>query len=161
GDRARLANARCPEARPNPWNAGVCACRRARCRSTGRRQAGPRARLNLAGHPRNRAGGGHAEAHRRRDDPGLPRPHPAPERLVVELRREQPRLGEPGPAVVAEAAGGAPAELRGCPAARRAVLMDWYPWYSDLYEADTLHLTPAQDGIYRRLIDWYMSKRRP
>ena len=39
--------------------------------------------------------------------------------------------------------------------------MDWYPWYSALYEADTLHLTPAQDGIYRRLIDWYMSKRRP
>jgi uncharacterized protein YdaU (DUF1376 family) len=39
--------------------------------------------------------------------------------------------------------------------------MDWYRWYPALFEADTMHLTPAQDGIYRRLIDWYMSKRRP
>src|SRR6185436_4283693 len=38
---------------------------------------------------------------------------------------------------------------------------DWYPWYPELYEADTLHLTAEQDGIYRRLIDWYMVKRRP
>jgi uncharacterized protein YdaU (DUF1376 family) len=38
---------------------------------------------------------------------------------------------------------------------------EWFPWYPDLYEADTLHLTAAQDGIYRRLIDWYMKKRRP
>ena len=39
--------------------------------------------------------------------------------------------------------------------------MDWYPWYPDLYEADTIHLTAAQDGVYRRLIDWYMRKRQP
>lgn len=38
---------------------------------------------------------------------------------------------------------------------------EWFPWYPTLYEADTLHLTVAQDGIYRRLIDWYMQKRRP
>jgi hypothetical protein len=38
---------------------------------------------------------------------------------------------------------------------------EWYPWYPVLFEADTLHLTPEQDGIYRRLIDWYMTKRRP
>ena len=39
--------------------------------------------------------------------------------------------------------------------------MDWFPWYPALFEADTLHLTPAQDGLYRRLIDWYMVHRRP
>jgi uncharacterized protein YdaU (DUF1376 family) len=39
--------------------------------------------------------------------------------------------------------------------------MDWYPFYPALYEADTMHLTLAEDGAYRRLIDWYMQKRRP
>lgn len=38
---------------------------------------------------------------------------------------------------------------------------DWFPWYPALYEADTMHLSAAEDGIYRRLIDWYMQKRRP
>lgn len=38
---------------------------------------------------------------------------------------------------------------------------DWFPWYPVLFKADTLHLTAAQDGIYRRLIDWYMETRRP
>src|SRR5579863_3964199 len=38
---------------------------------------------------------------------------------------------------------------------------DWYPWYPVLFAADTLHLTPEEDGIYRRLIDWYMINRRP
>jgi uncharacterized protein YdaU (DUF1376 family) len=37
---------------------------------------------------------------------------------------------------------------------------DWFPWYPALYEADTLHLTVAEDGTYRRLIDWYMTHRR-
>lgn len=40
-------------------------------------------------------------------------------------------------------------------------MSDWYPWYPVLFKADTLHLTAAQDGIYRRLIDWYMETRRP
>jgi len=39
--------------------------------------------------------------------------------------------------------------------------MDWYPRYPELYAADTLHLSAEQDGIYGRLIDWYMINRRP
>lgn len=39
--------------------------------------------------------------------------------------------------------------------------MDWYRWHIKLYRADTLHLTLAQDGAYRRLIDEYMERRRP
>ena len=39
--------------------------------------------------------------------------------------------------------------------------MDWYPWYPQLYQADTLHLTDAEDLAYRRIIDWYMAHRRP
>lgn len=39
--------------------------------------------------------------------------------------------------------------------------MDWYPWYFQIYEADTMHLTPYQDGCYRRLIDHYMKTRSP
>lgn len=38
---------------------------------------------------------------------------------------------------------------------------DWYPWYPTIYRADTIHLSPEQDGIYRRLIDHYMETRRP
>lgn len=38
--------------------------------------------------------------------------------------------------------------------------MDWYPWYPILYEADTLHLSLAADGAYRRLIDKYMISGR-
>ena len=40
-------------------------------------------------------------------------------------------------------------------------MTDWYPWYPVLYKADTLGLTLAEDGAYRRLIDEYMSTRRP
>jgi uncharacterized protein YdaU (DUF1376 family) len=39
--------------------------------------------------------------------------------------------------------------------------VDWYPWYYEEYEADALHLTAVQDGIYRRLIDYYMRSRTP
>ena len=39
--------------------------------------------------------------------------------------------------------------------------MDWYPFYPALYRAATIHLTAEQDGIYRRLIDYYMESRRP
>ncbi len=39
--------------------------------------------------------------------------------------------------------------------------MDWYPWYFSLYEQDTMHLNPYQDGCYRRLIDHYMKTRAP
>jgi uncharacterized protein YdaU (DUF1376 family) len=40
-------------------------------------------------------------------------------------------------------------------------LSDWYPWYPGLFEGDTMHLDEGQDGVYRRLLDWYMSRRRP
>jgi uncharacterized protein YdaU (DUF1376 family) len=39
--------------------------------------------------------------------------------------------------------------------------MDWYPFYFTLYEQDTMHLNPYQDGCYRRLIDHYMKTRAP
>lgn len=39
--------------------------------------------------------------------------------------------------------------------------MDWYPWYFTLFEQDTMHLNPYQDGCYRRLIDHYMKTRAP
>jgi len=39
--------------------------------------------------------------------------------------------------------------------------MDWYPWHFLLYEQDTMHLNPYQDGCYRRLIDHYMKTRAP
>lgn len=39
--------------------------------------------------------------------------------------------------------------------------MDWFPWYFTLYEQDTMHLSPYQDGCYRRLIDHYMKTRTP
>lgn len=37
----------------------------------------------------------------------------------------------------------------------------WYEWQPVAYRLDTMHLTPEQDGIYRRLIDWYMENARP
>lgn len=40
-------------------------------------------------------------------------------------------------------------------------MADWYRWFPALYRSDTLHLTLEQDGLYRRLIDWYMVNRRP
>lgn len=39
--------------------------------------------------------------------------------------------------------------------------MDWFPWYFTIYEKDTMHLNPYQDGCYRRLIDHYMRTRSP
>jgi uncharacterized protein YdaU (DUF1376 family) len=39
--------------------------------------------------------------------------------------------------------------------------MDWYPWFFQLFKADTMHLDPYQDGCYRRLIDHYMETRQP
>lgn len=39
--------------------------------------------------------------------------------------------------------------------------MDWYPHHIDDYDADTLHLTPAEDGIYSRLLRWYYKHERP
>ena len=40
-------------------------------------------------------------------------------------------------------------------------IMDWFPWYPERYRLKTLHLTAEEDGIYRRLIDHYMSTRQP
>lgn len=37
----------------------------------------------------------------------------------------------------------------------------WYPWVPSRYRADTLHLTPLEDGVYRRLIDHYMETKLP
>jgi uncharacterized protein YdaU (DUF1376 family) len=39
--------------------------------------------------------------------------------------------------------------------------LDWYPWYAAHYRRDTLHLTLAEDGAYRRLIDEYMARGGP
>ena len=39
--------------------------------------------------------------------------------------------------------------------------MDWYPWYPLDFRHKTYHLSLAQDGAYRRLIDEYMLTRRP
>lgn len=39
--------------------------------------------------------------------------------------------------------------------------MDWYPFYPTDYKRKTYHLTLAQDGAYRRLIDEYMITRAP
>jgi len=39
--------------------------------------------------------------------------------------------------------------------------MDWYPFFFQIYKADTMHLDPYQDGCYRRLIDHYMETRQP
>ena len=37
----------------------------------------------------------------------------------------------------------------------------WYPWHPARFKAKTMHLTPEQDGIYRRLIDFYMETKQP
>ena len=34
-------------------------------------------------------------------------------------------------------------------------MINWYPWYPADFRIDTAHLTAEQDGIYRRLIDYY------
>lgn len=39
--------------------------------------------------------------------------------------------------------------------------MDWFPWYPTDFKRDTYHLTLAEDGAYRRLIDEYMITRKP
>ncbi|TXH08092.1 MAG: DUF1376 domain-containing protein [Hyphomicrobiaceae bacterium] len=38
--------------------------------------------------------------------------------------------------------------------------MEWFPHYIEAYDTDTLHLTPAQDGVYHRLLRWYYEKER-
>ena len=37
----------------------------------------------------------------------------------------------------------------------------WYPFFVQAYRTDTYHLSAAADGIYRRLIDEYMTTGRP
>lgn len=37
----------------------------------------------------------------------------------------------------------------------------YFEWYCTIYKADTQHLTLAEDGAYRRLIDYYMETRAP
>jgi len=39
--------------------------------------------------------------------------------------------------------------------------LDWYPWYVLDFRRDTLRLSLAQEGAYRRLIDEYMLTRGP
>jgi uncharacterized protein YdaU (DUF1376 family) len=39
--------------------------------------------------------------------------------------------------------------------------MEWYPWYPLDFRRDTLNLSFAEDGAYRRLIDEYMILRGP
>jgi uncharacterized protein YdaU (DUF1376 family) len=39
--------------------------------------------------------------------------------------------------------------------------MDWFPWFYELYAADTRHLSCLEHGAYRQLIDEYMRYRRP
>lgn len=38
---------------------------------------------------------------------------------------------------------------------------DWYPFNVNAYRTDTYHLSAAADGIYRRLIDEYMTTGKP
>lgn len=40
-------------------------------------------------------------------------------------------------------------------------IQDWYPFFIVEYRRDTYHLTAAQHGIYRQLIDEYMMSRKP
>ncbi len=37
----------------------------------------------------------------------------------------------------------------------------WFPWFPATFRSATRHLTPYQDGLYRRLIDEYMTTREP
>lgn len=37
----------------------------------------------------------------------------------------------------------------------------YYAWFPTIYEQDTQHLSLAEDGAYRRLIDHYMTTRSP
>jgi uncharacterized protein YdaU (DUF1376 family) len=39
--------------------------------------------------------------------------------------------------------------------------MEWYPWYFELYAADTRHLSCIEHGAYRLLLDEYMRYRQP
>jgi uncharacterized protein YdaU (DUF1376 family) len=40
-------------------------------------------------------------------------------------------------------------------------MLDWFPWYPMRFKAKTMHLSLAEDGLYRRLIDYYMETRSP
>lgn len=39
--------------------------------------------------------------------------------------------------------------------------MDWYPHNIGDFDADTLHLSAAERGVYRTLLDWYYREERP
>ena len=39
--------------------------------------------------------------------------------------------------------------------------MEWFPHYIDDYDADTMLLSAAEDGIYHRLLRWYYRNERP
>ena len=39
--------------------------------------------------------------------------------------------------------------------------MDWYPHNIGDFEADTLHLSAFEDGVYCRLLRWYYREERP
>lgn len=41
------------------------------------------------------------------------------------------------------------------------MLVDWYPHYIGDYDVDTMLLTPAEDGVYCRLLRWYYQHERP
>jgi uncharacterized protein YdaU (DUF1376 family) len=36
---------------------------------------------------------------------------------------------------------------------------EWFRWYPQLFENDTMHLSDTQELMYRRMIDWYMRAR--
>jgi uncharacterized protein YdaU (DUF1376 family) len=40
-------------------------------------------------------------------------------------------------------------------------MMEWFPWFPLDFRRDTLQLSLAADGAYRRLIDEYMMQRNP
>ena len=48
-----------------------------------------------------------------------------------------------------------------CPAIEGGLIVDWYPFFLELYAADTRHLSCLEHGAYRLLIDEYMRFRRP
>jgi uncharacterized protein YdaU (DUF1376 family) len=37
----------------------------------------------------------------------------------------------------------------------------YFSWYPTIYQQDNQHLTLAEDGAYRRLLDYYMLTRAP
>lgn len=41
------------------------------------------------------------------------------------------------------------------------MVLDWFPWHPTKFRRKTYHLSLAEDGAYRRLIDEYMITREP